>query len=387
MVTIEYPTDGRAPDTRELRSDPEWLRLIARLRAHKSLLIADFKNRFPAVLLYEGRVSEDEIDDLVASTMEMYLLLLSGDELNPALQQLPQDLGRRRARQGVPGQLLLQGVRTNSRVIWNALRGIASDEAAALVRNTDAVLSLVEWHVREVQSSYLREEESLNRHSERRRQRMVDRIFAEPAADPDDLVAVSMELGIRTDGRFDTAIQFTDHDVDCVPCHGAAPTFAAEVADGICHFRPAGRGSLAADLAGNHTVVIESVRGLNRLPGAARAGLALLRAQRRANSEPTTPTQAWPALAWKNLIAVVPTDLLPLDLTALHTLDTSEQTRLVETIRSYLTTGSIKQTAEDLYCHRNTIVKRLDRFRGLVGLDVRIPREAALALLALTDAG
>ncbi|MFG2946225.1 helix-turn-helix domain-containing protein [Streptomyces adustus] len=67
-------------------------------------------------------------------------------------------------------------------------------------------------------------------------------------------------------------------------------------------------------------------------------------------------------------------------LAALAGLAVHERRRLVETVRHYLDTGSIKATAEALYCHRNTVVKRLDRFQELAGVDLRIPRQAALVL-------
>lgn len=386
MTTVDYPRAGSSPDTSELRSDPEWQAVIGRLRARKSLLVTDFRNRFPAGALYQGKVTDGELDALVSSTMEMYLLLLAGEQLDPTLQRLPQDLGRRRARQGVPSELLLEGVRTNFRVIWNTLREIAPQDAAALVRNTDAVLSLVEWHVREVQSSYLREEDELNRRHERRRQQSVDRIFQEPPPDADLLDVLGEELGIAAGSALDAAVQFARHDVDCASCRGSVPTFAAEVAGGTCHFRTAGRGDLAADLAQQHALLIGNVGGLSRLPDTARAGLALLRARHRTNPAPTTPAETWAALAWQNLTAEVPARLLPLNLDALDGLHADERARLVETVTSFVATGSIKETAEQLYCHRNTIVKRLDRFRALVGLDLRIPRESALAVLALADA-
>ncbi|MFB7112727.1 helix-turn-helix domain-containing protein [Streptomyces sp. NPDC056291] len=376
-----------APDTSGLKKDKEWLALIAQLRKRKPLLIADFVARFPTSELYEGRVSDPEIDALIASTMEMYLVLLCGEPLSPALQRLPEDLGRRRAQQGVPASLLLEGVRTNSRVIWNALRELASDDsAAALVRNTDAVLSLVEWHVREVQSAYLREEEALNRHSERRRQRVIARLFDARPLDRDDVAAIAVDLGLERVDAFEVAVQLGTHHGDCALCRSkTAKSFHHEMAEGTCHIRPASAdGGIITELSGCHAAVISPVAGLAHVGQAAQACLSLVHAWAARAPEPVTPATAWPAVAWRSLNAAVPADYLPINLGGLTGMPVYERQRLVETVRRYLDTGSIKATADALYCHRNTIVKRLARFQELTDVDLRIPRDAALVLLALT---
>ena len=56
---------------------------------------------------------------------------------------------------------------------------------------------------------------------------------------------------------------------------------------------------------------------------------------------------------------------------------------LVGTLQTYLSTGSIPQTARTEHVHVNTVAYRLGRVRDLVGLDPRIPREAALLVLGL----
>ena len=55
----------------------------------------------------------------------------------------------------------------------------------------------------------------------------------------------------------------------------------------------------------------------------------------------------------------------------------------METVRTYGSCGSVQQTAARLYCHRNTVVHRLRRFQELTGCSPTVPRQAALALLAL----
>ena len=56
---------------------------------------------------------------------------------------------------------------------------------------------------------------------------------------------------------------------------------------------------------------------------------------------------------------------------------------LVETLATYLETGSVPETARREHVHPNTVGYRLGRVRELTDLDARIPRQAALLVLGL----
>jgi len=56
---------------------------------------------------------------------------------------------------------------------------------------------------------------------------------------------------------------------------------------------------------------------------------------------------------------------------------------VVSTLRRYLATGSVPETARLEVVHPNTVTYRLGRVRDLTGLDPRIPSEAALLVLGL----
>jgi hypothetical protein len=56
---------------------------------------------------------------------------------------------------------------------------------------------------------------------------------------------------------------------------------------------------------------------------------------------------------------------------------------IVATLRTYLATGSVPDTARQELVHSNTVSYRLGRVRELTGLDPRIPRESALLVLGL----
>ena len=59
-----------------------------------------------------------------------------------------------------------------------------------------------------------------------------------------------------------------------------------------------------------------------------------------------------------------------------------ERERLKETVQHYLDTGSITATAQQLFCHRNTILNRISRFQDLTGVDLAVPAQTARLVVA-----
>lgn len=460
------------PEVATLRDDAEWQRIVARARAAQPELVDAFFAAFPAAEVYEGRVAPGELDDLVADTMEMYLTLLEGRALDDRRRRIPDELGRRRAQQGVQLELLLDGVRTSSRIIWAALRDRAlASEAPALVRHADTVLGCVEWMIRATQLAYLAEADRLARTSERRTRRALARLFEAGRADDgrlgrsagdairgDDGAAgaavssasasataaaaaaadeVAAELRIDAAQPIEVAVRAGAHDEVCRAC-AADPRLLHHEFDGMtAHLRPerpgeaaarpgvrlgvllgaiepagavhgdtdtaeSGRGAVPERRTGRGAAPVAVVRaatGLAEVPAAARAAAELLRVTRSdgtasgagaagdANGTVRTPADAWPAVAWSALTTRLPARYLPADAAGLDGLPRAERERLASTAQRYLDTGSIKRTAEDLFCHRNTVVKRLARFEEVTGLRLTVPRDAALALLLLAGTG
>ncbi|TAL20186.1 MAG: PucR family transcriptional regulator, partial [Frankiales bacterium] len=56
---------------------------------------------------------------------------------------------------------------------------------------------------------------------------------------------------------------------------------------------------------------------------------------------------------------------------------------VASTLRCYLSTGSIPETARRELVHANTVAYRLGRVKELTGLDPRVPRDSALLVLGL----
>lgn len=216
---------------------------------------------------------------------------------------------------------------------------------------------------REVQNAYLREQDLVQRDSERRRQRVFARLFEDRALGGDELATIAAEL--------DVLVMLGSHDdTACPACAALGPgAFVFELARTTCHFRRAGTGM--GSLAGQRVVVIRDLLGLEQMRAAVETGKAILLAQPGAPA-PATVHGAWPLVARRSLTAALPAETLPIDFAALDASPPGECAQLERAVRVFLATGSIKETAARLYCHRNTIVNRIARFEGLVGVDLSV---------------
>ena len=54
---------------------------------------------------------------------------------------------------------------------------------------------------------------------------------------------------------------------------------------------------------------------------------------------------------------------------------------ITSTLRTFLATGSVPDTAKREVVHPNTVLYRLKRVRELTGLDPRVPADAAVLVL------
>jgi DNA-binding PucR family transcriptional regulator len=121
--------------------------------------------------------------------------------------------------------------------------------------------------------------------------------------------------------------------------------------------------------------------GLARVPAAARTA-AEIAALSRGDDGAVTLRHAWPRAAAARLGEVAGM-LEELVLGGLATAPEVERQRLLETVTTHLSQGSVARTAASLFCHRNTVLNRLSRFTELTGFDPTLPVDAASVVVAL----
>ena len=123
------------------------------------------------------------------------------------------------------------------------------------------------------------------------------------------------------------------------------------------------------------------VDGLAQVPAAVQPAVDILRVTDSSTPGLRTVEDRWAQLSKAHLdsgqrfTATVRAEL--------DELSEPDRVALLDTVGAYLDSGSVNEAARHSFCHRNTVLNRIARFKNLTGLDITVPRDAALAVLLL----
>ncbi len=348
-------------------------------------------------------------DDLRATcraSLERLLILLAGD-LPPGVDAaaLTVDTGQRRARQGVPLEVVLRAYRQCGRLVWERMREVSGERFAG---RYDAALLVVAddvWRILDASSdrlvdAYRREEARLRGLELGRRWAVLEGLLAGRGRDPAVARDAARVLDVPEDAALCCVVAPTgdgDGGDDPLP----APSEAlAGLASSVWHAR-------SGEIVG---VVVPVEDATTALP----AVVAALRRRARGPVGVSPPVQGlgeldvahrWARLAARTLPAGEATvagldDRLPEALLVeapdlgprlrraalgdLLDLPGAERDTLLATLRAVLDAdGSPSRAATALYCHRNTVMYRLARIENLTGRRPADARDRLLLGLAL----
>ena len=361
-----------------------WPELLDRVRSDIPALLADFLEELARLDGYAaGVVPHDDIERTAVGAFEVFLARLGDTDDAERSAQFSGELGRKRARQGMRIDQFMEGVRINFRVLWRALhRAAAPDLVDELVSNGERILGVVERYATEVQAAFLEESQLMAQQRRTARERALAKLFARDI-DSASLAAAAELLGLRADATFElVALPGADDPRVIVTAQAWRGALLHVEGDVALLFREReGRSAAEPDgfLAqpGAH---IAEVRGVDSLANAAALASALTRAT--GGAEPTSLRKGFAQLLrpdFATLIAGFEHEVVG----DWHAAPADERDRFTETVRAFVRSGSIQATADDLFVHRNTVFKRLRAFTRLTGLDLTVPRDAAIAMLAL----
>lgn len=310
------------------------------------------------------------------------------------------ETGRRRARQGVPMEMVLGSYTLGTRVLWEALlehRGHPGIDDTDLLQAGQGV-----WHALDVQNAifieaYRQEESRLTRQDHRRREQVLDGLLDGRAADPAVAADAREVLALEPDQALLCVVARGEGAV--LPLRRLEERLEAAGADSYWHVHhgravglvPLGEGAGAEEAV--RTVLRAAATGP---VGTARAGaglagfaaahqLAVRVVESLPLAEPLVAdvTEQLPEL----LVAGSPEVSARLVETALGgLLAVPEPSRgvLLETLDALLRhDNSPKHAATRLICHRNTVLYRREQVERLSGRSLADPRDRLLLTLAL----
>ncbi|UYQ77472.1 helix-turn-helix domain-containing protein [Glutamicibacter sp. JL.03c] len=379
--------------------DPEtaWCDALDRLAGNLDPLVDGFLVRILADRQYAQ--SEVSVEDLRSTSAQSFLAMIkslkSGGEETSALESLADSLGARRARQGIPVDSLVRAVRMDFSVIWQGLAapdsGLSSDH---LVSKGELVWQTVDTFVAKVQARYLREQADLERADVDLQQHYLSQLFSMAETTRTDILRIAGALRVDADsefrvvamGREEGAIvqrRLRSHrrlDRTFSIPQGHHTLFIHELADSKgpmdIHERNLYDGVAVA--------VAPTAHGLVAVRDASMAAREIMR---------DLPVNVTGVFTLKNrLLSIARHRLAQVGCSPANaTLDGLERTspkereKILETTRVFLETGSLVETSKRLFYHRNTIVNRMSAFERYTGLDLKSPRDLAIAVLILCD--
>jgi hypothetical protein len=365
--------------------------LARRSLADIDSLVQLFIDRLRTVSPYSSGVVPVEIlrPDTEGS-FELILRLIADLPVPPRLENICERIGRNRARVGVPLDVLLGVIRTDFTLVWeNLLKHAEPEQYPDLVRNAGRVWIALERYTVDIQRAYLDEAAVLARERNQERTVLVAGFLATDGSDP-SLSQVATALGMQTDASF--LVAAVPHRAESVLHRAADHLRARRVA---LHVQSTGlRSLLIAQLpAGGPGTSGDWLKGVPSALGPTAVGLAavprvaaicdqIVETLTPEDTGPVTLLDRWPALVVHRVADLMPW-LRGAVLPDPKTISESENERLIETVETYLRTGSVAATASSIYCHRNTVINRLNRFAEITGHDVTLPVNAAAVTVAL----
>ncbi len=369
-------------------SEGTWSSLLDRLEERVPDFVERFLFELHARVLYEpGMVPEQDLAHTAHETMLMIIARLRTGQVVGL--EITDALGRRRARQGVPLERLIEAIRLDLRLVWQLLLEIAQpDHTAVLVQNVELLISVVDGYVSDVQRAFLREVAILQRDSRLATEQHLSRLFNAQAPNPALIDEIASGVGVASHDDFEMIMipnVSEEHRGRVVSGWLAKRDVRAYMFRGwLLLFRPRGPepSRWPGEFAEVPCVYVQHVEGLRSLPAAARAA-ADLQTLAAPLDHLVFVEEFWAVGAASHLTTLLPS-LPGSTLHALAEIPDEERDRLLRTVRTYLQSGSIKQTATQMGCHRNTVINRFRLFRSRTGLEVTIPAQAALAFVLLS---
>lgn len=352
----------------------------------------------PVRASYSEMVSPQEFRDSAWQAFELLLRTVARLPVPEHVAGVSGRVGEQRARQGVPLDALLQAARVDFRVVWAALVRRAGEEGRAqLVTSAYYVWEAVEHHVTGIMTAYQRTVLEMGRRTEDERRLWFGRLLDSGGRNPTVVQDAARALGFQASGHFLCAVAPGGGEASLRGVANAlrvlgAPLQQQAVASDMVLVVQLGsrltRDAVLAQLEGTPCGVSSAVAGLTEVPRAVTLATATARVLPPDATEPHRLEDSWLDVL-VHRAGDLGRDLAADVFGGLHTgvppVSTAEADRLLETVQVHLSgTGSIADTAAALYCHRNTIQQRLNRFAELTGRDPRRPEDAALVILALS---
>ena len=342
-----------------------------------------------------GRYRAPSFDDLElrATANEVFELILkriAGLTVSDELLAVSDRVGERRAEQGVSLAEVQAAANMDFQIVWEAmLKEADPSEAAAMLHGAPKIWAVVDSHTQRITHAYQKHVAETDRLSADKRREWFGRLLKCDGERPDVVQQAADVLGLDPHGRFRVAVASRQH---AAGLRGARENLSTlqwaqhyqeiEVGDLLlvqCSKENDKR--LLNCLSDIKCGIAPPAHGLDEVPTAATIASQVLGALPANWSGPGFLENAWLSVAATQapLVATALAERIcgPLE-------SAPDGAVLIETAKAYCDgDGTVSRVASELFCHRNTVLNRLEKLRELTGYDVRRPRDAATFLFAI----
>jgi hypothetical protein len=290
-----------------------------------------------------------------------------------------------RARVGVPSASLDRAARLDFTILWEHLLELCGPrDAPLLATRVELVWRIVDEYVGAITSSYEQETVRLARSERVYLRDFLSRLFSRSGRSPETVASVANALRVDAAAPF-TVIAVTDeHEPQLrslLSGRRSGKVFEYDK-DGLVYvFWPVDlRDGEVPDISALVCGIVDHVDGLGTVPEASTTAGSLARIASPEDGGPVSAERGWTRLV-RGLVDDAGLAFVDDVDRALTVLREAERERIEETVRSFLGCGSVNVTAQRLFCHRNTILNRLNRFEELTGIDLMVPTQSARLVL------
>jgi hypothetical protein len=344
---------------------------------------------------------EEDLRTSTRTNLERGMRMLIGAASGGARTSLrdARDVGRRRAAQGIPLEAVLRAYRLGGQVTWEALLEVSRrsnrhdtlllEVAGSVWRTNDAECAALAEGYREEQRRLAGVDDSA-------RQQVLDGLLEDRGGDPAFVRTASELLAVPLNGRLAAVV--------ALPGPDGVPALDAPTAEllkrgvrSVWGSRHGAQVGIVALGALDGCEVMAWLRAMASGPvgvspvvdGAAAAGSAYRLAETAARTLPADSTRVvtiderLPEALLSNS-PEISSRLVGQSLGGLLDLPGDEREVLLDTLAAFLASdGSPTRAADELYCHRNTVMHRLRRIESVTGRKLTDPRSRLLWQLAL----
>jgi hypothetical protein len=333
------------------------------------------------------------IDKVTEDCRLVFIRLLSdiGDKpIPPEARGISERVGHNRALEGVPLADLMAAVRMDYRIMWEAISDtLEESDVVAVFAGVPRIWEAVERHSQEVTAAYMATQYGMAQVRQDERRLWFARLLENDGRNHMLNQRACRVLSFTPDAHYTVLVPADRADVSleriatALTRHGYS-LHLQDTEDGPVIVLQEKHGqmlSLPPSAPTIRLICLKAVHGISLVPAAIRLAHGLRPALHEDDRDVIPLSDYWSHCVFQN----------PVDagflihsryMEQVDALPTPERRTLLHTAETYLASGSLSKVAEELYCHRNTITNRLDQLGRLTALDLRVPAEAALFVLA-----